>query len=268
MSALKELMKLSSDTTQPALFMGHGSPMNIVYDNQYTRFFKDLGETLHVPKAILVVSAHWLTSGSKVLTVERPKQIYDFYGFPEPLYSVQYQPPGAPLVGAEISKIGSQILASEEWGLDHGSWSILHHMYPKQNVPVLQLSIDRNLSPKEHLRLAQQLKPLREKGVLVIGSGNLVHNLRQVNFDPQAIAEEWALEFENFAIEILESNKSSEQKINDIFNNNLLTRAHPTIEHLIPLIYALGIGGDSSQAKTLIRGVQNATISMASLNWE
>src|SRR5438270_10399738 len=160
----------------PVLFVGHGSPMNAIENNAFTKTLSELGARLPRPKAVCVVSAHWVTSGSHVLASERPQTIHDFYGFPRPLYEVEYPAPGAP---AEAEKLAQNpvIVPDEKWGLDHGSWSVLRHMYPKADVPSFQLSLDDRRTLKEHLELGREIQSLRERGVLILGSGNIVHNL-------------------------------------------------------------------------------------------
>jgi 4,5-DOPA dioxygenase extradiol len=248
----------------PTFFLGHGSPMNILAKNTFTENFKRLGQTFPPPKMILCVSAHWITFGTQIQSVENPKQIYDFSGFPQELYKVAYTPKGSPELAADVCALNFRIHSTSDWGLDHGSWAVLHHMYPKQDVPVLQLSLNKNLNPLEHLEVAQTLKPLRQKGVLILGSGNIVHNLRQIQWDENAPAQPWALEFEEYVQEIMENiNLASEEKVEQIFSSEILATAHPTIEHLLPLVYNIGVAEEHSSFSTLRKGIQNSSVSMA-----
>ena len=171
----------------PVLFVGHGSPMNAIEENAFTQTLRKLSPTLPKPKTICVVSAHWVTRGSQVLTVERPRTIHDFYGFPKALYDVQYPAPGA-AVEAKRLAFEQHLLADHQWGFDHGTWSILRHIYPDADVPVFQVSLDHGRTFAEHIVLAQELRGLRDRGVLIIGSGNLVHNLNQMNWSMEHCA--------------------------------------------------------------------------------
>ncbi len=175
----------------PVLFIGHGSPMNAIEINNYTKTLNALGKNLPKPKAILMVSAHWMTEGTYITEMQKPKTIHDFYGFPQKLFDVQYPAPGSP----EIAKLVQETVLDpkvhgdkEMWGLDHGTWSVLRHMYPDADVPVMQLSIYMAQPPEYHVKLGQQLSKLRDQGVLILGSGNLVHNLRQIKWEPNECA--------------------------------------------------------------------------------
>jgi 4,5-DOPA dioxygenase extradiol len=184
-----------SSHKMPVLFIGHGSPMNAIEHNAFTESLGQLSARLPRPKAVCVVSAHWVTSGTHVLKSEHPRTIHDFYGFPRPLYEVQYPAPGAP---QEAEKLASdpEIRKDETWGLDHGAWSVLRHMYPKADVPAFQLSLDERRGFKEHLDLGGEISNLRERGVLILGSGNIVHNLGRVDWDNPHGAYDWAIEFD------------------------------------------------------------------------
>ncbi|RMD71952.1 MAG: 4,5-DOPA dioxygenase extradiol, partial [Bacteroidetes bacterium] len=173
-----------SGERMPVLFLGHGSPMNAIEDNDFTRALRQWGEQLLRPKAILMVSAHWLTRGTHVLTAEKPRTIHDMYGFPDEVYRIQYPAPGAPEWAAEVQQMvrTTQVLPDESWGFDHGTWSVLKWLFPRADVPVFQLSIDYYQPYEFHWRLAQELRDLRQRGVLIVGSGNLTHNLRMVDF--------------------------------------------------------------------------------------
>ncbi|MCB0436821.1 MAG: 4,5-DOPA dioxygenase extradiol, partial [Mangrovimonas sp.] len=184
---LKELHEWQStlpykDTLQPVLFVGHGSPMNAIETNEFTRQWKQLGDTLEPPTAILCVSAHWLTNGTFVTAMEMPKTIHDFGGFPQELFAIDYPAPGMPSLAEDIQHhiTSTHVGLDKEWGLDHGTWSVVKHIYPQANIPVVQLSIDYFKPPEYHYNLAKQLLDLRKKGVLIIGSGNMVHNLKMI----------------------------------------------------------------------------------------
>ncbi len=252
----------------PVLFVGHGSPMNLIADNTFTQNFQRMGRELPMPKAILCVSAHWETSGTKVQAAQKPKQIYDFSGFPEALYQIKYEPSGAPAIAAELSAKSAAIEATTEWGLDHGTWAVLHQMYPAAEIPVFQLSLNKNLAPKEHLRVARELSSMRDHDVLIFGSGNIVHNLRRIEWEPEAAAHPWAEAFEEHVIHtLLNKNLPAEEKVERIFTAELLSMAHPSLEHLLPLVYSIGAAGDEAVATVEVRGIQNAAISMAAFSF-
>ena len=164
----------------PVVFVGHGSPMNAIEHNAFTEGLRKVSARLPKPEAVCVVSAHWVTSGSHVMASAHPKTIHDFYGFPRPLYEVQYPAPGAPEEAKKMTG-NPEIVADDHWGLDHGSWSVLRHMYPKADVPAFQLSLDQRRGFKEHLELGREIQSLRERGVLILGSGNVVHNLGRLD---------------------------------------------------------------------------------------
>ena len=248
----------------PVLFVGHGSPMNIIDRNIFTETFQRLGRDLPRPSAIVCVSAHWITAQTQVLSSAKPRQIYDFYGFPEELYKIKYEPLGAPTIARSAGPP-----ATEEWGLDHGAWSVLHHMYPDANIPTFQLSLSSQLKPLEHLQMAQTLRKLKSDNVLILASGNLVHNLRRIEWDANAKPNAWAEEFEDFVINTLtKQNFSQSEMVEQIFSSSLLNLAHPSVEHLIPLIYALGASNEGQKPKIEVRGIQNASISMAAIRFE
>lgn len=227
----------------PALFIGHGSPMNALADNDFTRHLKSLGESIPVPKKILMISAHWMTKGVEVQASLSPKMIYDFYGFPEALYKINYPAPGdmelAKVVKSSLSPYQAEL--DLDWGFDHGAWSVLHHMYPKANIPVVQLSLNENfMNLRDHYNLARELKKMREQGVLIIGSGNIVHNLRQLNRSESAPVFDWAREFDEIIkVGILKSDLT-QLLAEDSSKYPLWKMAHPSIDHYLPLLYVLG----------------------------
>jgi 4,5-DOPA dioxygenase extradiol len=232
----------------PVLFIGHGSPMNGIEDTEFSEKWERLGREIPTPTAVLCVSAHWLTRGTFVTAMEKPKTIHDFGGFPQALFDVNYPAPGSPKLAKETSALitKTSVGLDHEWGLDHGTWTVVRHMYPDAKIPVLQLSIDYNKPPQFHYDLGKELAELRKKGVLIIGSGNMVHNLRMVAWDKMDVPEygyDWALE------------------INEVFKKNILAGTHqplidyeklgaaalkaiPTPDHYYPLLYILGLQND------------------------
>ncbi len=250
MSNLQDLKKWSDafknqDKLQPALFIGHGSPMNAIEDNEFTQNWEQLGKTIPLPKAVLCISAHWLTQGTHITAMDFPKTIHDFGGFPQDLFNVEYPAKGSPFLAKNIQQeIHSvNVHLDHEWGLDHGTWSVVKHMYPNANIPVLQLSIDYSKPPEYHYQLATELSRLRKKGILIIGSGNMIHNLRMVAWDKMNEPEygyDWALELND----ILKT-KIEQQEHNALINYQNLHKAAalaiPTPDHYYPLLYSLGL---------------------------
>lgn len=262
--------KNNSDNCQikmPVLFIGHGSPMNAIANNDYTKSLNRLGENLPTPKAVLCISAHWMTKGTYVTDMNQPKTIHDFYGFPEELFKVKYPAPGShefsQLTASKIQdpKIG---LDYSEWGLDHGTWSVMKHIYPKANIPVFQLSLDMSKPAEFHFDLGMKLKFLREQGVLIIGSGNIVHNLRSIDWNENAPALDQALEFDHWAKMKIES-----RDFNPLINDFLKTKAGqfsvPTPDHYYPFLYILGATSSQDEQRTVFEGFQNSSISMRSI---
>jgi 4,5-DOPA dioxygenase extradiol len=245
----------------PVLFIGHGSPMNAIEENAFTRTLRTVANALPVPKAVCVVSAHWVTTGSHVLTVEWPRTIHDFYGFPKPLFEVQYAAPGAPDQAKRLA-FEHHLIADHEWGFDHGSWSVLRHMYPDANVPVFQVSLDSGRTFAEHLALGRELKYLREQGVLIVGSGNLVHNLHQINWQMPDAAYPWAQEFDENVKEAIEVRDLSALTAPDQWGVTLLANAHPTLEHYAPLLYCLGCTDERDTVSYPYESIEFGTISM------
>lgn len=235
----------------PVLFVGHGSPMNAIEENEFVENWRSLGKSLPKPKAIIAISAHWETGGTQVTAMQHPQTIHDFGGFPRELFEVQYPTPGSPELAKEtIDSIKSAtVLADERWGLDHGTWSVLKHFYPNADVPIIQLSLDYNKTPKEHYELAKELSNFRDNGILIVGSGNIVHNLRQVAWDKINEPEygyDWAYEANNKVKKlILENNHKA------LINYNLLgsemQMAAPSPDHFLPLLYTLGLQRDDEE---------------------
>jgi 4,5-DOPA dioxygenase extradiol len=265
---LPELKKITDELPpgekMPALFIGHGSPMNALEDNVFTQQLTSIGLALEKPKAALIVSAHWLTKGSLVSTAALPETIYDFGGFPNELYQVKYPAKGSPehaqLVKDAVTK--TTISFDERMGLDHGAWTVLKHIWPDASIPVFQLSIDYYKSPRWHYELAQELNALRKKGVMIIGSGNIVHNLGRVNFtDVNAKPEDWASEFdETVKSKILSRDHEALIDYPDLGKSARI--AVPTNDHYLPLLYTLGMQEKDEAHSFLYEGFQNGNISM------
>ncbi len=249
----------------PALFIGHGSPMNAIGHNDFTRSLNGLRALYPEPRAILVVSAHWLTRGTFLTAMSAPRTIHDFGGFPAELFAVQYRAPGSPEVASEIQSLltSSRIqLDTSEWGLDHGTWAVLRHVFPDANVPVLQLSIDFTQPPEFHLELGRQLELLRSRGVLVVGSGNLAHNLRRISPELKAPVMDWAAEFDLWTKQKLEM-RDEKALLHDFQSTLAGQLAVPTPDHYYPMLYALGAGGRDTLRFTH-EEIQNGSISMRS----
>lgn len=250
----------------PALFVGHGSPMNALEDNPHTDAWRRLGETLPRPRAILAVSAHFYTRGTFVTAMEQPPTIHDFGGFPDALFAVRYPAPGDPSLAARTAELLAPVpvgLDRGEWGLDHGSWSILMRMYPRADIPVVQLSLDATLAPRDHYRLAQRLRPLRDEGVLIFASGNVVHNLREVRFSPAAPAAGWAQRYEDAVARGL-SLRDHDALIDYRHLDPEALRACPTPEHYLPLLYVLAQQDDGEAISLPTRGIELHSVSMLS----
>ena len=246
---LNELNKmtepLSSTEKMPVLFLGHGSPMNAIEENEFVTGFRNVGKEIPKPNAILCVSAHWETKGTFVTAMEKPRTIHDFGGFPKALFDVQYPAPGSPELAKETKRIikKTEIGLDEKWGLDHGAWSVVKHLYPNADIPVIQMSIDYTQGAQYHYELAKELASLRKKGVLIIGSGNMVHNLGMVAWDKLNAGEygfDWALEASGKMKKFILSN-DHKQLINFKSQGKAFDLAIPTPEHYLPLIYALGL---------------------------
>ena len=228
----------------PVLFTGHGSPMNAIEDNPFTREWERVGRALPRPKAILSVSAHWFTPGTLVSDVARNRTIHDMYGFPDALYRVRYDAPGAPEVAARVAALlGPACTPNGDWGLDHGTWSVLRRLYPQADIPVLQLSVDQNLAPRDHFRLGQALRPLRDEGVLVFASGNVVHNLGMVGWDMMG-GFPWADAFDQYIRDAVTGHRF-EAAVDYHAAGQAARLAVPTMDHFAPLLYALGAADEN-----------------------
>jgi 4,5-DOPA dioxygenase extradiol len=243
---INQLMTFVENTPRmPVLFVGHGSPMNAIEDNEFSETWENLGKTLLRPKAILCISAHWETKGTFVTAVPKPQTIHDFGGFPKALFDVQYPAPGSPELANETKRTITKTVVGldEKWGLDHGAWSVIKNMYPNADIPVIEMSLDYSQGPQYHYDLGKQLSALRNKGVLIIGSGNLVHNLRMVAWDKMNDPEygfDWAIQANNTFKQLIQSGKHKE-----LINYSALGRevqlAVPTPDHYLPLLYTLAL---------------------------
>ena len=245
---------MSNTVKMPALFLGHGSPMNAIEENEFVTGFRNIAKEIPKPNAILCVSAHWETKGTFVTAMQNPPTIHDFGGFPKELFEVQYPAPRdvflAKKTQALITKTNVEL--DDKWGLDHGAWSVIKHLYPKADVPVIQLSLDYNQTPQHHYELAQEIKSLREKGVLIIGSGNMVHNLRMLawnKLNTTGFGFDWAIEA-NEAMKKYILNGDHEQLINFRSQGKAFDLAIPTPEHYLPLLYTLALQ-DENEAVSL-----------------
>ena len=241
---------LENTPKMPALFLGHGSPMNAIEENQFVKGFRKVSSEIEIPKAIIVVSAHWETPGTRVTAMQNPPTIHDFGGFPRALYEVQYPAPGSPDLAKEVRQTvhTTDVHLDEQWGLDHGAWTVIRHMYPEAKIPVIQLSLDIRKSPQEHYALAQELAKLREKGILIVGSGNVVHNLRMVHWQKlnEAYGYDWAIEANTKIKENILSGNHADL-INFRQQGRAFDLAIPTPEHYLPLLYALGLQGKGEE---------------------
>lgn len=255
---------LPSTPRMPALFVGHGSPMNAITDNEFSRKWRQMGEELPTPKAILVISAHWMTRGATLVHIgSNPKTIHDFGGFPPELFAQQYDAPGAPdFARATLDLLEeSHAHSDERWGLDHGAWSVLIQMFPKADIPVYQLSLDLSKGLADHFKLAQELKALREKGVLIIGSGNIVHNLRMLSMDGRT--PDWSLEFDQYMADAIAARDTG--KVLDAGSlGRVAALAHPTVEHFLPILYPLAVMADEEKVSFFNESFDLGSISMRS----
>jgi len=245
----------------PVLFVGHGSPMNAIEHNAFTDALRELGARLPRPKAVCVVSAHWVTTGARVVTSAHPETIHDSYGFPRPLYAVEYPAPGAPQEANRLAE-NPEIVPDENWGLDHGAWSVLRHLYPQADVPTFQLSLDERRSFPQHLELGREMRALRERGVLILGSGNIVHNLRQVDWNHPRGACDWALEFDARVKLAVDARDANALAAPQQWGAHLLARAHPTAEHYLPLLYCAGAADERDAVSHPYEGFEFGSISM------
>ncbi len=252
----------------PVIFVGHGSPMNAIEDNEYSRAWKSIVKRIPKPQAIISISAHWFIKGTKIQNAEAPRTIYDMYGFPKELYEVVYNAPGAP----DVAKVAKELISKDTvydntWGIDHGTWSVLVHMYPERDVPVFQISIDAYAPPEEHYRIGRELRSLREKGVLILGSGNIVHNLRLVDWHMGSKGFDWAYEFDDYIYDNIMS-KNHQHILN--FNELCSSARHavPTPDHFYPLLYTLGASDEEDRVSVFNKSCELGSLTMTSYIWE
>ena len=248
----------------PVLFVGHGSPMNALEDNEFSRAWKKAGQEVPVPRAIICISAHWVTRGTLVTAMDKPRTIYDMYGFPPELYEIRYNAPGAPDLAEQVRRIikKTEVRDDQKWGLDHGTWSVLAHMFPKADIPVIQMSLDATITPVKHYEIAAQLKELREEGVLIMGSGNIVHNLRMARFDDSAY--DWALQFDQRVANWIGQN-DHDPIVNYDKGDQAAALAINTAEHYLPLLYSLALRDEGDKVSFFADKVMGGSISMRSV---
>ena len=246
---LRHLSKLAESlaTTDrmPALFLGHGSPMNALEDNEFSRGWQAISKSIPKPRAILCVSAHWETRGTFVTAMEKPKTIHDFGGFPKALFEVQYPAPGSPAIAQETKRTvtSTEVGLDQQWGLDHGCWSVVKHLYPKADIPVLQFSLDYTKPPQYHYQLAKELSALRNKGILIAGSGNMVHNLGIIDWQNPSGGYDWAVEA-NTKMKAMITSRNHADLINYSAQGKAFQLSIPTNEHYLPLLYILAMQGE------------------------
>ncbi len=247
--------------------IGHGSPMNAIAGNAYADFLARYAKSIPAPEAVVVISAHWRTRGTYITGNDDPEQIYDFYGFPEALYQVKYAPPGSRAVAERIFSEVPGIEIEPERGIDHAGWAVVKHMYPDRNIPLLEMSLDIDRNPRQHFMLGQLFKKFKYRGILFIGSGNLVHNLRDISFDEHAIPFRWAAGADAWL-----DSKIRNGEIDQIIHYEQFfpeyRRAIPTDEHFLPLLYILGMHDSTGYIRTLYEEIQNGSISMRSIEVE
>lgn len=262
---------LEEEEKLPVLFIGHGSPMNGIEDNEFSRTWSKFGNEIPKPKAVLVISAHWLTNGTHITAMNNPKTIHDFGGFPQALFDVHYPAKGNP----ELAKYTSELITStsigldHDWGLDHGTWTVVRHMYPNADISVLQLSIDYNKPAEYHYNLAKQLASLRKKGVLIIGSGNMIHNLRMVAWDKLSEAEygfDWAIEMNALFKEKI-GNNDFKSLLDYEKLNKAAKLAIPTPDHYFPLIYAIALQDNNDEVRFFNDKLVGGSLNMTSVKW-
>lgn len=261
---------MANTAKMPVLFIGHGSPMNAIENNAYTQILVALRDRLPRPRAILCISAHWMSQGATWVTaMAQPKTIHDFGGFPQALFDVSYPAPGSPEVAQLICDVVQEPkiqLDHETWGLDHGTWSILCHLYPKADIPVLQLSLDLMKPGSWHFALGEKLRPLRDQGVLIMGSGNLVHNLRKIRWEADAEPIAWAVECDEWMKAKIQARDFS-ALVKDPTKSDAGKLSIPTAEHYLPMLYAAGASVPDEHCRFEFEGLQNGSISMRSVSF-
>lgn len=255
--------------TMPGLFVGHGSPMNAIEENDFVRGFREIAKSIPKPTAILCISAHWFVDGTKVTSMDKPRTIHDFGGFPEELHRIQYPAPGSVNLAQWTVELANptQVRLDTDWGLDHGAWTVAIHMYPQADVPIVQLSLDRTLTPQKHFELGRRLDALRQRGVLVMGSGNIVHNLRLVdfqNFDRKNYGFDWAVEAKQYVNRYI-SEGNYRPLLEYAQQGRAMQLAVPTPEHYLPLLYILSLKHDPANHQFFNDELLAGSLSMTSL---
>ena len=255
-------------TRMPALFLGHGSPMNVLEENHYTQAWRQAGDTLPRPRAIVAVSAHWYTRGTAVTAMKDPRTIHDFGGFPQALFDTRYPAPGSPALAQEIADTLApvEVRLDHEWGFDHGSWGVLIKMYPDADIPVVQLSVDATQPPAWHFEQGKKLAALRDSGVMIVASGNVVHNLRKVRWDETAEAWPWAQRFNQFVQNNLAyQGDAVAHPLVNFMQHPDAALSNPTPEHYLPLLYVLGTRQADEPVTMPVNGIEMGAISMLSV---
>jgi 4,5-DOPA dioxygenase extradiol len=258
---------MTQTNRMPTVFLGHGSPMNTLQQNQFTAAWRKFGESIPKPRAVLAISAHWFTKGTHVTATPTPETIHDFGGFPQALFDFQYPAPGDPELAQQVANLLKPLNVGldQKWGLDHGTWSVLAHVFPKADIPVVQLSIDRTQPGQFHYDLGKRLAPLRDEGVLILGSGNVVHNLGIMNWREQNVAFDWATRFNNVVKEhIANSNHGPLIDFEGFGQDSAL--AINTKEHYLPFLYVLGAQSAQERANIFTDGIFGGSISMLSVS--
>lgn len=253
----------------PTIFFGHGNPLNALLDNDYTLGWSGIGRSIPEPKAILSISAHWYVPATAVTVSAKPRTIHDFGGFPAELYAVEYPAPGSPGLALRVRDLAmpAEVTLDESWGLDHGTWSVLCHVFPRADIPVIQLSIDKTRPPEYHYQLAKRLAPLRDEGVLIIGSGNLVHNLHTYAWGRHGAEPfDWAMQFETKVRELIMNGDHSPLVYYEVLGREAMLSI-PTPEHYLPLLYVLGVSRDDEKVSFPTEGVDGGSVSMLSVRF-
>ncbi len=267
---LKNIISFGENTARmPVLFVGHGSPMNAIEENEFVYTWRKLGESIPRPKAILCISAHWETKGTCVTAMQKPQTIHDFGGFPKELFAVQYPAPGSPELALETKQCIKSVTVGldQQWGLDHGAWSVIKNIYPKADIPIIEMSLDYTKPPQFHYDLAKELSALRDKGVLIIGSGNIVHNLRMVAWDKMGEPEygfDWAITA-NDKIKYLITTSNHKELINFSALGRDVQLAIPSPEHYLPLLYTLALQDHAEQVTFFNDKAVMGSLTMTSL---
>ena len=255
-------------TKMPVLFVGHGSPMNALEKNSYTQKWQEVASVLPTPKAIISISAHWYTRQTRIMNEEKPKTIYDMYGFPKELYEIVYDAPGSSTLASTAKKLISKAtIFDNTWGIDHGTWSVLVHMFPKKDIPLFQISIDALANPLEHYKIGTELKTLREQGVLLFGTGNIVHNLRLVDWHKANKGYDWAYEFDEFVYENI-TNHNHEAILQYQNLGEVSKLAVPTPDHFYPLLYILGATDKKDKITVFNKACELGSLTMTSYLWQ